>query len=190
MQMNLDMRWQAFKWRAFAYIALGMRTRAADDFEEMLLAYPNDPYVLSSLAYLKTEMGDKPGAIAMYKKVVLGASAGAQDWYNLGFLQEELGQIDDAEISMRKAIALDEKLDQAWYGLGLVLIQQNRLDEALTVLKKNTQLQPMSPYAWYQMARVYVDNQQPDKALKIITHLKGFEPKFAAQLERETGLTG
>ena len=48
----------------------------------------------------------------------------------------------------------------------------------------------MSPYAWYQMARVYVDNQQPDKALKIITHLKGFEPKFAAQLERETGLTG
>ena len=91
---------------------------------------------------------------------------------------------------MRKAIALDEKLDQAWYGIGLVLIQQNRLDEALTALKKNTQLQPMSPYAWYQMARVYVDNQQPDKALKIITHLKGFEPKFAAQLERETGLTG
>jgi hypothetical protein len=48
----------------------------------------------------------------------------------------------------------------------------------------------MSPYAWYQMARVYADSHRPEKALEIITHLKGFEPKFAAQLERETGLTG
>ena len=28
----------------------------------------------------------------------------------------------------------------------------------------------------------------PDEAVKIIRHLKGFEPKVAAQLERETGL--
>jgi hypothetical protein len=46
----------------------------------------------------------------------------------------------------------------------------------------------MSPYAWYQLARVHVDRQEPEEAVKIIRHLKGFEPKFAAQLERETGL--
>jgi len=33
-----------------------------------------------------------------------------------------------------------------------------------------------------------MDRQQPEEAVKIIRHLKGFEPKFAAQLERETGL--
>ena len=27
-----------------------------------------------------------------------------------------------------------------------------------------------------------------DKALEVMRHLKGFEPKVAAQLERETGL--
>ena len=47
----------------------------------------------------------------------------------------------------------------------------------------------MSPYAWYQMARVHVDLKQPEEALAVIQHLKGFEPKVAAQLERETGLT-
>ena len=47
----------------------------------------------------------------------------------------------------------------------------------------------MSPYAWYQLARVQVDRAKPDEARKIIRHLKGFEPKVAAQLERETGLT-
>ncbi len=46
----------------------------------------------------------------------------------------------------------------------------------------------MSPYGWYQLARVHVDRQQPDEARRIIRHLKGFEPKVAAQLERETGL--
>jgi hypothetical protein len=55
-------------------------------------------------------------------------------------------------------------------------------------LKRNTELQPMSPYGWYQLARVHVDRHNPEEAVKIIRHLKGFEPKVAAQLERETGL--
>jgi len=43
-------------------------------------------------------------------------------------------------------------------------------------------------YGWYQLARVHVDRREPQEAVKIIRHLKGFEPKVAAQLERETGL--
>ena len=80
-------------------------------------------------------------------------------------------------------------MDRAWYGLGLTLIRLGRLDDALVALKHNTKLQSMSPYAWYQMARVHVDLKQPEEALAVIQHLKGFEPKVAAQLERETGLT-
>ena len=79
-------------------------------------------------------------------------------------------------------------MDRAWYGLALVLIHERRFDEAVLALKKNTELQPMSPFGWYQLARVHVDRQEPDEAMKIIRHLKGFEPKVAAQLERETGL--
>ena len=72
--------------------------------------------------------------------------------------------------------------------MGLILIRQQRYDEAVTALKRNTELQPMSPYGWYQLARVHVDRRNPEEAVKIIRHLKGFEPKVAAQLERETGL--
>ena len=79
-------------------------------------------------------------------------------------------------------------MDRAWYGLALVLIQARRFDEAVAALKKNTELQPMSPFGWYQLARVHVDRHEPEEAVKIIRHLKGFEPKVAAQLERETGL--
>jgi tetratricopeptide (TPR) repeat protein len=103
---------------------------------------------------------------------------------------QELERPTEAERAFRRALELNPKLDQAWYGLGLTLIQQGRLDEAVVALERNTKLQPMSPYAWYQLARVQVDRQKPDEATKIIQHLKGFEPKFARQLERETGLSG
>ncbi len=180
--------WHILKWRAIVMIVLGMKNQAMEVFEEMLKQFPNDVYAINSLAYMKTESGDKEGAIADYKRLMLSPDATAATWYNLGFLQEEVGQIQDAEHSFRQAIKINEKLDQAWYGLGLVLIQLQRFDEAIKALKKNTQLQPMSPYAWYQLARVYVERNQPDEATKIIRHLKEFEPKFAKQLERETGL--
>ena len=46
----------------------------------------------------------------------------------------------------------------------------------------------MSPFGWYQLARVHLDLKQADEALAVIRYLKGFEPKVANQLERETGL--
>jgi tetratricopeptide (TPR) repeat protein len=109
-------------------------------------------------------------------------------WFNLAFLLEDAGRLAEAEPAFRRAVALDPKLDRAWYGLGLVLIRLQRPDEAVAALKQNTKLQPMSPYGWYQLARVHVDRREPEEARKIIRHLKGFEPKVAAQLERETGL--
>ena len=83
---------------------------------------------------------------------------------------------------------LDPKLDRAWYGLGLVLIRLQRFDEAVVALKRNTELQPMSPLWLVPAGARALRPPQPDEAQKIIRHLKGFEPKVAAQLERETGL--
>ena len=94
----------------------------------------------------------------------------------------------EAEAAFREATRLSPKLDRAWYGLGLTLIRLRRFDEAVEALRRNTELQPMSPYGWYQLARVHVDRQEPQEAEKIILHLRQFEPKVAAQLERETGL--
>ncbi len=185
---RFDFRWSVHKWRAIACLLLGLRARAADAFAEMVVEYPNDIYGLSSLAHLKAELGDPAAAIRLYKRALAQPGATAAMWFNLAFLQEERKDLEGAETSFRNALAISDTLDQAWYGLGLVLIQLGRLDEAVDCLKRNTKLQPMSPYAWYQLARVHIDRHEPDEALKIIQHLKGFEPKFAAQLERETGL--
>lgn len=175
--------------RAIVWLLLGRREAACDTFGEMLALWPGDAYALASRAHVLAQLGRRDAAIADAQALVRAhPQRSGADWFNLAFLLEDAGRIDEAEPAFRRALELDPKLDRAWYGLGLVLIRQGRLDEAVQALKRNTELQPMSPYGWYQLARVHVDRQEPEKARKIIKHLEGFEPKVAAQLQRETGL--
>lgn len=177
------------KLHALGGLLLGRRDAAHASFSRMLALWPNDAYGLASRAHLSAQMGRSEAALADAQALTTAHPArSAGDWFNLGFLLDQAGRLDEAEVAFRRTLALDPKLDRGWYGLGLVLIRLRRFDEAVAALKRNTELQPMSPYGWYQLARLHVDRQDPDEARRIIGHLKGFEPKFAAQLERETGL--
>ena len=177
------------KLRAMGLLLFGRPAAAEAVFDRMLQRWPLDPYTLASRGHVRAQLGDRAGAIADAQALVdAHPNRSAADWFNLAFLLEQDDRLEDAEAAFRRALALDPKLDRAWYGLGLTLIRLRHFDEAVAALKRNTELQPMSPYGWYQLARVQMDRHQPEEARRIIRHLKGFEPKVAAQLERETGL--
>jgi tetratricopeptide (TPR) repeat protein len=185
--MNLEYGFQ--RLRAMLLLTLGRQGAAEDAFSAMLVRWPDDAYALASRAHVRAQAGRRSQAIADQQRLVaVHPERSAADWFNLAFLLEEAERYDEAEPAFRRATELDPQLDRAWYGLGLVLIRQHRLDEAVAALERNTKLQPMSPYGWYQLARVQIERAQPDEARKIIRHLKGFEPKVAEQLVRETGL--
>jgi Flp pilus assembly protein TadD len=176
------------KWVAMGQLVFGRHQAALETFETMREQAPRDRYVLASIAHVRAQAGDKPGAIAALRMLVAHHPEQEAGWFNLGYLLHEAGDRAEAEPAFRRALELDPKMDRAWYGLALLLIEERRFDEAVSALKENTRLQPMSPYGWYQLARVHIDRHEPQEAEKIIRHLKGFEPKVAAQLERETGL--
>jgi Flp pilus assembly protein TadD len=182
------LRYLGFKWRAMGLLVLERRQAALAIFRQMREEYPGDAYVLASIAHLQSQTGDRSGALSTMTTLLAIAPDDASHWFNYGFMLDEAERWEEAEAAFRRATELRPGLDRAWYGLGLILIRQRRLDEAVAALKRNTQLQPMSPFGWYQLARVHVDRQEPDEAVRIIRHLKRFEPKVAAQLERETGL--
>lgn len=179
---------QLLVWRAKILLLVGMRAQAKEVFLELLARAPTDVLVLNSLAYDALQGKHSAIALGYYAQVLELQPHVSNSHFNYAFVAEELGLLEAAEQGFRAALALEEKMDRAWYGLGLVLVRTGRLDEALMALKRNTTLQPMSPFGWYQMARVHLDLQQPEEARAVIRHLKGFEPKVAAQLERETGL--
>jgi len=187
--MSRGLAYLGMKAGAMVALVLGRTARAQDIFTSMLERWPDDGYALASRAHLHAQAGRRDAALDDAQALVHAyPQRSAADWFNLAFLLDEDGRPAEAEPAFRRALDMDPKLDRAWYGLGLALIRLGRLDEAIAALERNTELQPMSPYGWYQLARVQVDRQEPDKARKIIRHLKGFEPKVAAQLERETGV--
>ena len=174
---------------ARSWLVLGQSGRALAVFDTMLQRWPDDAYGLASRAHLHAQAGRHEQAIADGQALVARhPRASAANWFNLAFLLEAAGRLAEAETAFREALALDPKLDRAWYGLGVTLIRLGRQDDAVAALKRNTELQPMSPFGWYQLARVHMDRHEPQETRKIIRHLKAFEPKVAAQLERETGL--
>jgi predicted Zn-dependent protease len=187
------LRYVSLRAWAMLLLAVGQHAAAARVFEQMMAEFAGESYPVASRAHLYVQEGNKARAIELLALLTERFPQEAAHWFNLGFLQEQQAstdkQLETALASFTRACELRADLDRAWYGKGLTLIRLKRFDEAVPALKKNTQLQPMSPYGWYQLARVHVDRQNPEEARKIIKHLKGFEPKVAAQLERETGIT-
>jgi Flp pilus assembly protein TadD len=169
--MMMRLRYNGWKWRAMALLVFGRKHAALDLFESML-----------------AELGRRREGLTVLDQLVRISPDNARHWFNYGFMLEHMGEYEQAEAAFRRSTELSPQLDRAWYGLGLVLIRLQRFDEAVVALKKNTKLQPMSPYGWYQLARVHVDRHEPEEARRIIAHLRRFEPKVAAQLERETGI--
>jgi tetratricopeptide (TPR) repeat protein len=182
------LRYLGLKWRAIACLVIDRRGPALALFEAMLREFPGDHYALASRAQVLSQLGRRVEALQVQRVLIDSAPEVGAYWFNYGFMLEEAEDFAGAEAAFRRATELNPGLDRAWYGLGLVLIRFGRLEEAAEALKRNTKLQPMSPYGWYQLARVHAQRQEPDEARKIIRHLQRFEPKVAAQLERETGL--
>ena len=173
-------------------VLLGLTEAAIERLNNMIARDATHQYALATRAQLRIKAGETAAALTDLQRAAEATPDAAFNashvWYNLGYLLNESKHAQQAEAAFRKSLAINPKLDLSWYGLALVLIQQRRFDEAVDALKHNTKLQPMSPYGWYQLARVHVDRNAPEEAEIIIRHLKGFEPKFAAQLVRETGL--
>jgi tetratricopeptide (TPR) repeat protein len=179
--------WQC-RLRLLLWLVTARHARALAVLGTMLRLRPDDMYSLASRSHLLAQLGRPDDAIADALAVTrTHTPCAAVHWFNLGYLMERAGDLGAAEHAFRRSAALDPKLDRTWYGLGLVLIRLHRFDAAIEALKRNVDLQPLSPYGWYQLARVHGLRNEFDEVRRIIQHLKGFERKVAAQLERETG---
>lgn len=179
--------------RVWLCLASG-RTNAALHRVERLRAHePERPWALATHAHLLAQAGRRAEAIVLLRQLtpVLESAAPARRavaWFNLGYLLEAEGHGGEARLAFERATGDDPRMDRAWYGLGLVHLRAGRLDEAAGALEQCTRLQPMSPSAWYQLARLRAERGEADEARRLIAHLRGFEPRVAAQLVRETGL--
>ena len=188
-------RFQYFflKMQAMLLLAFGCPAAALARFDQMVSSWPMDRYALASRAHVLAGLNRLEASIINQQQVIGLPGSQAQlavDWFNLGYLQQQASRHNEARASFEKATELNPAMDRAWYGLALVLMHQHQFKEARQALKKNTALQPMGPHGWYRLAQVNLALGEPEKSRKVMNHLRQFEPKVAAQLEREISRAG
>lgn len=171
-----------------ALLVVGARDLALRQAHRQIERHPHNRHALATRAHLLAGQGRHTQALADLQRLVEMAPGQASVWFNLGYVQEALNDPQAAAESFSQAVTLDPCMDRAWYGLGLCHIRQGQWIDAVSALQRNTELQPMSPNGWYQLARVHLERGEAEAARRVLRHLHSFEPKVAAQLERETGL--
>ena len=184
-------RYFLLKAQAMLQLTFSHRAGALARFDRMLMLWPLDRYALASRAHVLVQLNRLDESIASQQQLTRLAGPQSQlaaAWFNLGYILQQAGRHEEARPAFEKATEHAPCMDRAWYGLALVLIHQQQFHEAKQALKKNTALQPMSPYGWYRLAEVNLALGEPEKARKVIDRLRRFEPKVAAQLERDIGL--
>ena len=171
-----------------ALLVVGARDLALRQSCRQIERNPCNRHALGTRAHLLAEQGSARQALDDLERLVQLAPDQASAWFNLGYVREALNNPQAAAQAFLQAVTLDPGMDRAWYGLGLCHIRQGDWNDAVIALQRNTELQPMSPNGWYQLARVHLERGEPEQARRVLRHLQSFEPKVAAQLERETGL--
>ncbi|MFO1284004.1 MAG: tetratricopeptide repeat protein [Burkholderiales bacterium] len=177
--------WQVAAWS----LVFGLKEPAMRCYERILAADPDDRRAIAAIGFQLSQSGRWREALARFDRVAVLAPDDPEVQFNRGFLLQSLNDHTAAIEAFDRVLAAVPDHDRALYGKALSLIALRRLDDAVAPLERNTKLQPMSPYGWYQLGRVQFDRGKPEKTQAIIDHLGKFEPKVAAQLARETGLT-
>ncbi len=188
MQITFFLNYFFLRMQAVLLLVFGEKLRALARFDRMLQLRPVDRYALASRAHVHAQLENFETAISSLQQLTSAWPQEAAPWFNLGYVLQQAGHHEDAEPAFRNALERDPRMDRAWYGLALGLMHQRRFHDAAEALKNNTALQPMSPHGWYRLAEVRLALGQPEEARKHLEHLRQFEPKVAAQLEREVGL--
>jgi tetratricopeptide (TPR) repeat protein len=192
--MNLFTHFAASAWRWYRLESASMLARlkrtdtARTLYQTLLRDHPRDAHVYSCFAFFEVSQGNRSAAYEYLDRALALQPDDARALYNRAFMHQQDGRHVEALAGFDRMLSRHEAHDLALYGKALSLIALGRHAEAIPPLKRNTELQPMSPFGWYQLARVYFDLGKAEATKDIIRHLKGFEPKVADQLIRETGI--
>lgn len=178
--------WLLFRYAQFLTI-FGLRARAHEFIELALQQNPRHHRAWTFSGFLNAEKGRFDAAIADFERAVALKSDDADSLFNLAFALQRQGKHPEAIERFRQATQANAFLDRAWYGMGISMVKLGRYEDAAAMFAEAARLQPMNPYAAYQLAGAWFQLGQREKMQAEYERVKGFDPKIAAQMERDFG---
>lgn len=179
--------WLRFKLAQLATL-LGRDDDAITILAEIAAQAPRHVEAWRHLGFLHAKHGrDAAAADALAHAIALDP-ANDSTRFNLGFVLHQLKRHDDAIAEYERVLQTSPKNDRAWYGLGLCLCEKGDWERAVGPLKEAATQQYFNPHAGYQLCLAYGRLGRTEDLRAEYERVKSFEPKFAEQIRRDTGI--
>ena len=175
-----------FRYAQFLAV-FGLRARALEFLELLLQGEPDHHRALTFSAFINAQYGRYDAAIRKFMRAAELKPADADTLFNLGFSLQQVGRHEEAIARFQEATDANPNLDRAWYGMGISLDKLGRYEQAADKFKEAARIQPFNPYAGYHLASAWSKLGRRDMVEAEYQRIKGFDPKVAAQMERDFG---
>ena len=152
------------------------REKAAEEYQEILKADPNNAAAARGLGYAYLQAKDFEKAAEYFKRAAQADSGDPRVHYYSallmsredGFSQSDVKQIRS---ELETAVALDPSFADAYSLLAFAQARSGDLQNALASAQKAVSLNPRNDGYQFNLAQMYLGNNQPDKAISILQSL-------------------
>jgi tetratricopeptide (TPR) repeat protein len=158
--------------------------------EQLRLAVAADPECARawrSLGFLLASRGEQAAGIVALLRALQLNPGDAVTRFNLGFILHSQMRLPEAIEQFEQVVAAAPKNDRAWYGLGLCLQESGDFAKSVVPLEHAARLQYFNPHAGYHLALAWHKLGERKKVDAEYLRVKSFDPKMAAQMNRDFG---
>jgi len=168
--------------------AFRLNHRAIDQFKAAIARDAGYADAWRSLGFLHGQLGDTKASVQCMQEALRIDPRDDVTRFNLGFVYHGAHRCRDAIAEFEQVVRTSPNNDRAWYGLGLCCEELGEREMAVAALQQAAKLQYFNPHAGYHLALLYHKLGEHEKAFAEYERVKSYDPKFADQIRRETGI--
>src|SRR5208337_2170408 len=176
----------AFQRNDFTYgVAMfqhGYLEQAAESFQEVVAAKPDDPEAYYNLGTLNLRRNDFQQARRYLEQTVKLRPNYPEAWNNLGMIAAQEGRPDDAVRDFQQSLSLRPGFAIALLNLGNIYRRQGSFEKAQENLSHALELQPDDPEVNYSLGMLYAQQDQAKQASEFLQKAIELRPVYPEAL--------
>jgi len=139
---------------------------AKELLDDLLIKYPENPYILHNLGLVSAGLSDLKGACEYWRRAIDADPHFEVSYLNLGIAIIQRGDVKEAEMVLRTAITVFPDNPHLHYNLAVSLGYQKRYDEAEAEYNKVLEIKPDHVQSLFNLALLYQE-RNPAKAVEL-----------------------
>jgi Flp pilus assembly protein TadD/peroxiredoxin len=165
-----------------AFFQHGFLDQAAQSFQRVIAAKPNDPDAYYNLGTLYLQRNSLAEAQKYLKQTITLRPNYPEAWNNLGMIAAQQGETADAIHNFQQSLQLRSGYATALLNLGNVYRRQGMVEEAERLLNRALTSEPKNPEVNYSIGMLYARRNQTDRAVQYLEEAINLRPDYSDAL--------